>query len=149
MFSAGEGGVDSATDAPARKPKPFLKRGEGVAKRLSAYKLRDEAEALRKQRASSSSSREPRPSTSDQYAHDSSAGGQHQQQQRRTWQQPLQQQEPQHAAEEVLVGPPRDAQQAMAPAAAAAAVQTYGSAQQDVEVRQLTAVLAWQARMVV
>lgn len=145
MFSV-EGGGDLATDAPARKPKPFLKRGEGVAKRLSAYKLRGEAEALRKERVSSSSGREPRPSTSDQYAQDSSAGSQPQQQQRRAWQQPVQQEEPEHAAEPALEGGPQHhaAAGGMQPAAAAAtAGNGYGSVQQDVEVSPSPLHLAW------
>ncbi len=140
FFSSGEGG-DAATDAPARKPKPFLKRGEGVNKRLNAYKLRDEAEALRKQRSSSSSSREPRPSTSDQYAHGSSTGSQPGQQQRRTWQQSVQQQQhqPGHTLDEVLASTQHRAAAGVhataATTSAGAAQKGYGVAQQDVEVR--------------
>lgn len=81
-----------AADAPPRKPKPYLKRGEGVNKRLIAYKLRDEAEALRKQR--SSSNRDSRPASNDQYQHGSGTStqaGHH----RRTWRQSQQQQQEQ------------------------------------------------------
>jgi len=82
---------ETTADAPPRKPKqPFLKRGEGVNKRLIAYKLRDEAAALRKQRGSTSSNRESRPASNDQYQHGSGTStqaGHH----RRTWQEASQQ----------------------------------------------------------
>lgn len=106
--------VDAASagdDAPPRsskprQPRPFLKRGEGVNKRLNAYKLREQAEELRKERSSSTptSSAAPikesttRPNTSDQFAAAAGAGAypnnsgstshhhSHQQQHRRsTW----------------------------------------------------------------
>jgi hypothetical protein len=68
---------DAVGDAPPRRrPKqPFLKRGEGVNKRLNAYKLRDEAEALRKQRSTSATP--PSTTTSRNRSH----WAQHQQQQ--------------------------------------------------------------------
>jgi hypothetical protein len=82
MFSVAD---DCAGDAPPRKPKPFLKRGEGVSKRLTAYKLRDEAAALRKQRACDSSSR-PWSVDAGDHEQDSSTKIDAEQHKRRTWQ---------------------------------------------------------------
>lgn len=112
MFTVAD---DYAGDAPPRKPKPFLKRGEGVSKRLTAYKLRDEAAALRKQRACDSSSR-PWSVNAGDHQQDSSAKIDAEQHKRRTWQpqyqdevQPLQQQRAQPMHEQPEQAPPRHA----------------------------------------
>jgi hypothetical protein len=144
MFSAGE----PAPDAAPRKARPFLKRGEGVNKRLIAYKLRDEAAELRKQRASTSSSNtRQQPANSDHFSIEpGSNAGRQPGQQRRAWQQqsrhqPFAEQQEEHGAgeeDEVLVAP-RRGPAAMhsgtsAAAAAAASEQSSWGAGQNVEV---------------
>lgn len=138
MFAAA--GDPGAVDAPPRKPKPFLKRGEGVDKRLNAYKLRDEAAELRKERSSgSSSNRGQRPATDDQVEAGSSLhshAGQH----RRTWQQPPRHKQPPKPAAgvEALVSPRPAAaagkQGSSSAAAAAAAEHGSWAGGQNVEV---------------
>lgn len=77
-----------AVDAPSRKPKqPFLRRGEGVNKRLNAYKLREQADTLRQQRSKDSVNRESSTGNQDQLLHSNSLKdtANHQ---RGIWQQP-------------------------------------------------------------
>lgn len=137
--------VEPAPDAAPRKAKPFLKRGEGVNKRLNAYKLRDEAEELRKQRASTSSSNtRKQPANSDQFTEPDSNAGRQPVQQRRAWQQqsrhqPVVEQQERAGEDEVLLAPRHGPAAAAAmhsstPAAAAASEQSSWSAGQNVEV---------------
>lgn len=141
MFTVDVSDRPEAVDAAPRKAKPFLKRGEGVNKRLNAYKLRDEAAELRKQRVSSHSSnkREPWAATSDQFEADASLSKQTGQQ-RRTWQhqpQSPRQSAAAHAVEdEVLVAkrPAAAAVMQSRSSAAPAAEQGRWTPGQDVEV---------------
>lgn len=155
--------VEPAPDAAPRKAKPFLKRGEGVNKRLNAYKLRDEAEELRKQRACASSNTRQQPANSDQFTEPDSDAGRQPGQQRRAWQQqsrhqPVVEQQERAGEDEVLLPPRRGPAAAAAmhsstPAAAAAAEQSSWSAGQNVEVSAglaaaLSGQLSWQVSIV-